>query len=168
MLAIVIMILSLLLDGLLTNYLPYLVNDLTYFTPLLTLTSIFIIYPLYRKKEKEYFISIFILGLVYDLLYTNLLFFNAVLFVFIGFIIRFIVKNFELSYVKIIIYMVLIVIFYESLTVLFLGLYNIVPVSINKLIYKILQSLILNMIYGELLFIVIRLLPKKYKEISIN
>lgn len=168
MLAIVIMILSLLLDGLLTNYLPYLVNDLTYFTPLLTLTSIFIIYPLYRKKEKEYFISIFILGLVYDLLYTNLLFFNAVLFVFIGFIIRFIVKNFELSYVKIIIYMVLIVIFYESLTVLFLGLYNIVPVSINKLIYKILHSLILNMIYGELLFIVIRLLPKKYKEISIN
>ena len=119
MLSIVIMIASLLLDGLLTNYLPYLVNDLSYFTPLLTLTAIFIIYPLYRKKEKKFFISIFILGLVYDLLYTNLLFFNAVLFVFIGIIIRYIVKNFELSYIKITIYVILVVIFYESLTALF-------------------------------------------------
>ena len=168
MLSIVIMIASLLLDGLLTNYLPYLVNDLSYFTPLLTLTAIFIIYPLYRKKEKKFFISIFILGLVYDLLYTNLLFFNAVLFVFIGIIIRYIVKNFELSYIKITIYVILVVIFYESLTALFLGVFNIVPMSIDMLMYKIMHSLILNIIYGELLFIVIKLLPKRFKEISIN
>ena len=124
MLSIIIMIISLLLDGLLTNYLPYLVNDLSYFTPLFTLISIFIVYPLYRKKEKEYFISIFILGFVYDLLFTNLLFFNAVLFVFIGFIIKYIIKNFELGYIKIIIYVLLIVIFYESLTALFLSISN--------------------------------------------
>ena len=168
MLSIIIMIISLLFDGLLTNYLPYLVNDLSYFTPLLTLISIFIIYPLYRKQEKKYFISIFVLGLVYDLFYTNLLFFNAVLFVFIGFIIRFIVKNFELSYIKIIIYIILIVISYELLTALFLGIYNIVPISIDNLIYKIIHSLILNIIYGELLFIIMKLLPKRFKEISIN
>ena len=168
MLSIVIMIISLLFDGLLTNYLPYLVNDLSYFTPLLTLISIFIIYPLYRKQEKKYFISIFVLGLVYDLFYTNLLFFNAVLFVFIGLIIRFIVKNFELSYIKIIIYIILIVISYELLTALFLGIYNIVPISIDNLIYKIIHSLILNIIYGELLFIIMKLLPKRFKEISIN
>lgn len=168
MLSIIIMIISLLFDGLLTNYLPYLVNDLSYFTPLLTLISIFIIYPLYRKQEKKYFISIFVLGLVYDLFYTNLLFFNAVLFVFIGLIIRFIVKNFELSYIKIIIYIILIVISYELLTALFLGIYNIVPISIDNLIYKIIHSLILNIIYGELLFIIMKLLPKRFKEISIN
>ena len=168
MLSIIIMIISLLFDGLLTNYLPYLVNDLSYFTPLLTLISIFIIYPLYRKQEKKYFISIFVLGLVYDLFYTNLLFFNAVLFVFIGFIIRFIVKNFELSYIKIIIYVILIVISYELLTALFLGIYNIVPISIDNLIYKIIHSLILNIIYGEILFIIMKLLPKRFKEISIN
>lgn len=162
------MIISLLLDGLLTNYLPYLVNDLSYFTPLFTLISIFIVYPLYRKKEKEYFISIFILGFVYDLLFTNLLFFNAVLFVFIGFIIKYIIKNFELGYIKIIIYVLLIVIFYESLTALFLGVFNIVPITIDRLIYKITHSLLLNIIYSELLFIIIKLLPKRFKEISIN
>lgn len=166
--SIIIMIISLLLDGLLTNYLPYLVNDLSYFTPLFTLISIFIVYPLYRKKEKEYFISIFILGFVYDLLFTNLLFFNAVLFVFIGFIIKYIIKNFELGYIKIIIYVLLIVIFYESLTALFLGVFNIVPITIDRLIYKITHSLLLNIIYSELLFIIIKLLPKRFKEISIN
>ena len=168
MLPIIIMTISLLLDGLLTNYLPFLVNDLSYFTPLFTLISIFIIYPLYRKKEKKYFISIFILGILYDLLYTNLLFFNAVLFVFIGFIIRLIIKNFELSYMKIILYIVIVVVSYESLTLFFLGIFNIIPVSINRLIYKITHSLLINIIYGEILFIIIKILPKKYKEISIN
>lgn len=168
MLPIIIMTISLLLDGLLTNYLPFLVNDLSYFTPLFTLISIFIIYPLYRKKEKKYFISIFILGILYDLLYTNLLFFNAVLFVFIGFIIRLIIKNFELSYMKIILYIVIVVVSYETLTLFFLGIFNIIPVSINRLIYKITHSLLINIIYGEILFIIIKILPKKYKEISIN
>ena len=32
----IILIISLLLDGILSNYLPYLVNDLSLFTPLLT------------------------------------------------------------------------------------------------------------------------------------
>lgn len=168
MLPIIIMTISLLLDGLLTNYLPFLVNDLSFFTPLFTLISIFIIYPLYRKKEKKYFISIFILGMLYDLLYTNLLFFNAVLFVFIGFIIRLIIKNFELSYMKIILYIVIVVVSYESLTLFFLGIFNIIPISINRLIYKITHSLLINIIYGEILFIIIKILPKKYKEISIN
>ncbi len=97
-----------------------------------------------------------------------MLFFNAVLFVFIGFIIKYIIKNFELGYIKIIIYVLLIVIFYESLTALFLGVFNIVPITIDRLIYKITHSLLLNIIYSELLFIIIKLLPKRFKEISIN
>ena len=168
MIAIIIMIVSLLLDGLLSNYLTYLVNDLSLFTPLFTLISIFIIYPFYRKKEKYYFIHIFILGIVYDLLYTNMLFFNAVLFIIVGLIIRFIIKNYELGLIKNIVYMIIVIILYESLTVLFLGIYNIVPVSINSLIYKITHSLLLNIIYGEILFLIIKLIPKKFKEISIN
>ena len=106
--------------------------------------------------------------MLYDLLYTNLLFFNAVLFVFIGFIIRLIIKNFELSYMKIILYIVIVVVSYESLTLFFLGIFNIIPISINRLIYKITHSLLINIIYGEILFIIIKILPKKYKEISIN
>lgn len=164
----IILIISLLLDGILSNYLPYLVNDLSLFTPLLTLVSIFLIYPFFKKKEISYFIIVFLLGIIYDLLYTNLLFFNAVLFLCIAIITMYIYKNLEVNATKLIIYLIIIITAYESLTGLILFIYNIVPVTIPKVLYKITHSLLLNIIYGELLYGIIKVIPKKYKKISIN
>lgn len=168
MLPIIIMLLSLILDGLLTNYLPYLVNDLSLLTPLLTVVCIFIIFPFYRKKEKKYFITIFILGIIYDLLYTNLLFFNAILFLGIAFLSRYIYKNFEVTYIRIIIYTIVIISSYEVLTALIILVFNLVPVTFNRVFYKIIHSLLLNIIYVEIVSLIINLIPKKYKKISIN
>lgn len=168
MLPIIIMLLSLILDGLLTNYLPYLVNDLSLFTPLLTVVCIFIIFPFYRKKEKKYFITIFTLGIIYDLLYTNLLFFNAILFLGIAFLSRYIYKNFEVTYIRIIIYTIVIISSYEVLTALIILVFNLVPVTFNRVFYKIIHSLLLNIIYVEIVSLIINLIPKKYKKISIN
>ncbi len=134
--SIIILLISLILDGILTNFLPYLVGDLSIFTPLFTLTVIFLIYPLFRKKELDYFILVFITGIIYDLLYTNLLF--------------------------------LIIILYETFTGIILVIFNMVPVTISKIIYKITHSLIINIIYGELIYLIINKLPSKYKKISIN
>lgn len=166
--SIIILIVSLLLDGILSNYLPFLVNDLSLFTPLLTLVSIFIIYPFFKKKEIPYFIIVFVTGMIYDLFYTNLLFFNAVLFLSISLITIYIYKNLEVNSTKLIIYLIIIVAAYESLTGIILFIYNVVPVTIPKVLYKITHSLILNIIYGELLYGIIKVLPKKYKKISIN
>lgn len=168
MISIIIMTISLILDGILSNFLPYLVNDLSLFTPMFTVVSIFLVCPLYRKKEKQYYISLFILGIIYDLLYTNLLFFNGVLFLIIGLITRYIVKNFELSYLKIIVYTIITIVFYELVTALLLLIFNIVPITIGSLIYKITHSLIINIIYVELIYLILKIIPKKYKEISIN
>lgn len=168
MIPIFILILSLLLDGLLTIFLPYMQNDLSLFTPLFTMISIFIIFPFYRKKEKKYFITIFILGIIYDLFYTNLLFFNSVLFIIIGIVTLYIYKNFEITPFKLILYTIIIVAIYESTTGLILFLYNIVPVTIEKIIYKIIHSLILNIIYIEIIHYIVNRIPKKYKKISIN
>lgn len=168
MISLIIIIVSLLLDGLLTNYLPYLVNDLSLFTPLLTLVSIFVIYPFYRKKEKKYFLIVFILGIIYDLLYTNLLFFNAILFLIIGLLTKYIYKNFEINYLKIIIYTIIIITLYEILTAILIILFSLVPINFSKIIYKIFHSLVLNIIYTEICYLIIKIIPKKYKRISIN
>lgn len=168
MLTSIIIIISIILDGLLTNYLPYSVNDLSFFTPLLTVVSIFIIYPLNRKKETKFFILIFIIGIIYDLLYTNLLFLNGLLFVLIALISKVIYKNFETSYFKLIIYTILLIIIYESAYAGILFIYRIVPVTLYKLFYKITHTILLNIIYVELLYYIIKHLPKKYKRISIN
>lgn len=164
----IILIVSFLLDGILTNFLPYLVNDLSYFTPMFTITSIFLIYPFYRKKERNYYIILFVLGLLYDLFYTNLLFFHGSLFVILGFISYLFQKNFGLGYLKNILFVLLIISSYEVLTVLFLMLYNMVPITIYKLIYKISHSLLLNIIYADLIYFIVKMIPKKFKKISIN
>ena len=164
----IILIISIALDGILTNYLPYLVNDLSYFTPLLTVVSIFIIYPLNRKKENKFFIIIFIVGIIYDLLYTNLLFLNGLLFLLIALVSKIIYKNFETSYLKLIIYTILIIVIYETAYASILFIYRVVPITLYKLIYKITHTILLNIIYVELLNYIIKCLPKKYKKISIN
>lgn len=168
MLTIIILIVSIISDGVLTNFLPYLVNDLSIFTPLLTVVSIFVIYPLNRKKETKFFILIFIVGIIYDLLYTNLLFLNGLLFVLITLISKIIYKNFETSYFKLILYTIIIIVIYETTYAGILLIYKIVPITFYKLIYKISHTLILNVIYTEILYLIINKLPKKYKRISIN
>lgn len=164
----IILIISFILDGLLTNFLPYLVNDLSLFTPLLTLVSIFMIYPFYKKKETKYFNILFILGILYDLFYTNLLFFNSILFIIIGIITKYIYKNFEINYLKLIIYIILIITIYETLTGIIILIFDLVPITLERLIYKITHSILLNVIYSEIIYLIIKKLPKKYKKISIN
>lgn len=168
MLGLIILIISVYLDGLLSLFLPYIPGQLSIFTPMLTLVSLLIIYPLYRKKEKKYFIILFITGIIYDLLYTNLLFYNALVFVLFGFIIKFIYKNLDVSSIKLIFYEILIIVAYELLISLFILIFNLVPISINEIVYKITHSLLLNLIYSELLYLVIKIIPKRYKRISIN
>ena len=168
MIPIIIMIVSLILDGVLTNYLPYLVGNLTYFTPMFTVVSIFILYPFYRKSEVKYFIILFILGIIYDLFYTNLVFLDGCLFVVLGYISYRIQRNFGLNYLKNILYAIIMIFSYEILFAFILFVYNMVPITIPLVIYKISHSLILNIIYLELLFIIINSIPKKYKKISLN
>ena len=165
---IVLMIISLLLDGFITNYLPYLPNHLSLFTPLLTITTIFIITPLYHKKDKNYYIILLIFGIIYDLFYTNLLFLNALLFIGIGYISKYINKNYEITHIRLIIFLILIISIYESSYALILWIFQLVPITLSKVIYKIIHSLLLNCIVGELLYIIINKMPKKYKKISIN
>lgn len=166
--AILIIGISLILDGILTNYLPFLPNNLSLFTPLLTITSLVLIYPFYRKQENNYYITLFITGIIYDLFYTNLLFFHAVIFLILGVIIKWIYKNYEITPIRIIIYISIIIICYEFLEGFILYIFQIVPVSIEKILYKIKHSLIINLVWGEVIYGILSIYIKKTKKISMN
>ena len=163
---IIFIIISLILDGIINNLLPYI--NLSLFTPLLTLISIIIIYPLYIKRKKEYLLTLFITGILYDLLYTNQLFLNGIVFVLIGIIIINLYNKITINYLTILIISLLIIVIYISIIGLILLIFNVVPISINKLFYIIKNSILLNLIYSELLFIIINKIPKKYKKLHLN
>ena len=168
MLPIVIVLISLLLDGFLTNILPYTVENLSLLTPSLTLISLLLIYPFYRKKEMKYTILILITGVIYDLLYTNLLFFNAILFYIVIKVMQYIYKKYEINYFTIIINTIIAITTYEVLQVIIISIYNLYPITLYSLIYKIKSSLLLNIIYAELIYFIISIIPKKYRKININ
>lgn len=168
MIPIIIVICSIFLDGILTNFLPYSPSTLSLFTPLLTIVSFILIYPFYRKKVKKYYIISITIGLIYDLLYTNLLFINAILFLIIAYITKIIYKNIEVNYLNIILFVIVIISLYEVLNALIIVVFNLVPITIESLIYKITHSLLLNILTTEIIYIIIKYLPKKYKKININ
>lgn len=168
MLPIIIVLISLLLDGFLTNILPYTVENLSLLTPSLTLISILLIYPFYRKKEMKYTTLILITGVIYDLLYTNLLFFNAILFYIVIRIMQYIYKNYEINYFTIIINTIIAITTYEVLQVIIISIYNLYSITLYSLVYKIKSSLLLNIIYAELIYFIISIIPRKYRKININ
>ncbi len=164
---IIISIISIIVDGILTNYLPYLVNDLTLFTPMFTVILTFILYPLFFKNNKNYLIYLFILGIIYDLLYTNLLFFNGFIFVFLGYISIFIYKNFPVTVFRVMFYLILIIIIYESTFALCILIFDLVPITFDRLIYKISHSIILNIIYGLVIYLITLKIVNKNRSNSL-
>ena len=126
---ILIIISSFILDIILSNVLPFMKGDLSIFTSLFVPITIYLIYPFYKNQELRYYIESFIIGIIYDLIFTNLLFFDGVIF--------------------------LIIILYEFLVVSIFLIFNLVPISFYDFIYKILHTLLINVVYGFLLYEII-------------
>lgn len=143
MLTLVIFFIALILDGIISLNIP----TTSYFQPLLTLTCILILYNQFKNKNKRYLTIIAIIGLIYDLLYTNLLFFHAIIFYLLGIFIIYLNKNYKQNILTIIIFLVIIITLYEGMTQFFLFIFRIVPFSFSKLTYKIIHSLIINIIF---------------------
>jgi len=162
-----ILILSFLLDGILTNFLGFMPGNLTLFTPMLTITSLVLIYPYYEQNNKQYLITIFILGVLYDLFYTNLFLASGLIFLVLGFLIKVLYKQFSMNWFKVIIYTVLTILIYELSIVLFILLFNLVPMNIERVIYKLSHSLLLNIIYAEIFYLLLRL-SKRYMQRTLN
>lgn len=168
MIAVVLSIVSLILDGILSNFIPYMKNDLTLFTPMFSVVVLFFLFPFYRKDIKKYYLHVFLFGIVYDLFYTNLLFWNAVLFLLIAWVSKIIQHNFEMKFWKILFQIPFLIFLYESCNGLLIYTFHLVPISFPLLFYKISHSLLLNTIYAEIIYLLLKFLPKKYKKAKLN
>ena len=103
---------------------------------------------LYNNHPKEYYTLCFIMGIIYDLLYSNLFLLNAFLFLFLAKIdskILKVVKNNLLLYLLLII---LNIILYDSILFLLVYLTKDSIVTITDLIIKIEHSLLFNLLSG--------------------
>ena len=152
---ILIIISSFILDIILSNVLPFMKGDLSIFTSLFVPITIYLIYPFYKNQKLKYYIESFIIGIIYDLIFTNLLFFDGVIFLIISLVSVKIYKNFIVDKYKNIMYVFLIIILYEFLVASIFLIFNFVPISFYDFIYKISHTLLINVVYGFLLYEII-------------
>lgn len=150
-----IIISSFILDIILSNVLPFMKGDLSIFTSLFVPITIYLIYPFYKNQELKYYIESFIIGIIYDLIFTNLLFFDGVIFLIISLVSVKIYKNFIVGKYKNIMYVFLIIILYEFLVASIFLIFNLVPICFYDFVYKISHTLLINVVYGFLLYEII-------------
>lgn len=152
---ILIIISSFILDIILSNVLPFMKGDLSIFTSLFVPITIYLVYPFYKNQELKYYIESFIIGIIYDLIFTNLLFFDGVIFLIISLVSVKIYKNFIVDKYKNIMYVFLIIILYEFLVASIFLIFNLVPICFYDFVYKISHTLLINVVYGFLLYEII-------------
>ncbi len=149
------------LDGVLSNFFPYMVGNLSPFTSFFTLISLIVIYPFFQKREKKYYLIVFFTGYLYDLFYTNLFFTHAIIFTFLAFILSWYYKKIEINMGTFFLLLILLLFLYQSFYAFLLFLFNIVPITISSVLYLFSSSLILNLFYGEALYLLANLSKRK-------
>ena len=145
--------------------LEYLFNYLlkkTLFLPLITLTTTVIVRPFFKKNNNLFYTFCFILGILYDLIYTGNFFLSAGIYLIIGIIINLISTNMPNNIFTSIFKIICAVIIYRTLCFLFFYINGITIFSISNLFKSIYSSLLLNIIYGTLIYLILYLLSKKF------
>lgn len=152
-------IISFFLDSILTNLIP--IDSIL--LPLFSLISLIIIYPYFHKEENSYLTFSFLLGLVYDIVYTDTIFLNAFIFLLIGFCIKLINQYISNNVFNVSIMSLLVVTIYRIITYFVLVIINYLKYDFNDLLVSIYSSLIFNVFYGILLYLITDFVSKKYK-----
>ena len=155
---IIILVISFLLEGVISNFVP--VNG--FLAPLFTLTALIIIYPLFDESF-EYYKYAFITGLAYDLFYTDTIVFHAIIFTFMAFLITRLNLVLSDNYVNVLIIIAICILVYRVITYGLLILVSSMSFDFLSLVFSILKSLIINLIYRVILFFVVKKIQKKYK-----
>lgn len=155
----IIIIISFILESILSNFLP--INSIFY--TLLTLLSLILIYPYCNGKSNLYLKYCFFTGLAYDLIYTDTLILNAFIFTFIGFIITRLNLLLSNNCVNDSIMALIVIVIYRIVC------YGILLVTANTtlnlmfLLKSIYSSILINIIYVVLGFIICDKISKKFK-----
>ncbi len=161
--SIIILFISFLLDGLLSLYKYYLLFDLFYINTLFTVTALVLIYPLLQNNYKSYYKISFIVGLFYDIVYTNTLLLNSAIFLLLSLIIRYYYININNNLVNSFIINIINIVLYQVIFFIILCLVGYLPLNFRLLFNDNLSFIIINSVYFIILYIIIRVICRKWK-----
>lgn len=149
------LIISTIIDLLLSTNITNTYQNLKYFFPLILITSLPISYLL-TKNKIIFFIAIIIIGIIYDLLYSDIPLINLYFLILLTLLTKIFYQNKKPTTLNITILTLIGVITYDLYLSLILILTKTQNITINDIIYKETHSLILNIIYLILSLIILK------------
>ena len=160
-----IVFISFYLDGIVSNFISI---NTTLLNPLLTLATLVIIYPYFYNNEKKYCFICFLVGILYDIIYTNTLGLNAMIFLIMGFFVKkinvFISNNsINVSFISLVI-----IVLYRIISFFTLTLIGYINLDFNILLHSITSSLLLNIIYTIMLYLITDNISRKKHIVKID
>lgn len=153
---IIYVIISFLLEGVISNY----VNN-TILNCCFSIISLLLIYPYMYKNLNKYYILSFSLGLLYDITYTNTIFLNAIIFLIIAFIIIKLDKIISNTFINSVFIGIITIIVYRLITYLTYIIIGELSFDIMILFNSIISTLLLNIIYIMISYKVLEYVSKK-------
>lgn len=155
----VVLIFSFLFECAFTN----IVNINSLLIPLFLLTSFTVLYPYFKKERYNFIIVCSILGLIYDILFFNSVFINTISFFLcsIFIIIGYNYLNYNICNSNII--NLIIICIYRIISYFLLYIIDYISFNWNILLKGIYSSLIVNIIYGIIIYIIVDLISKILK-----
>lgn len=154
---VIYLMVSFFLDGLLTMVVP--MNSLA--RPLFSFLSIFFLFPLFQYHKKPYYLLVFILGVCYDLVYTNTGFFHGLLFLGFGYWIMLWNKYFHLTAWNVLWMSVVLIFGYRLVSYLLLVFLQVLPFQFSFAFLVLKGSFLLNFIYVGISFLFLPWLSHK-------
>lgn len=155
----VVLIISFLLDG----FISTIIGSNSLFFPLFTLLALIIICPFFKKKEthKFLFIAAFT-GMLYDIVYTNTFMLNIGMFLLSAILIKFIFQIYASNIVSNILISILLIILYRSITYFAFVISGYLAFSFTELLRGVYSSLMINILYIAVSYLLTILISKKF------
>lgn len=156
---ILISIISFVFDGIISVIL----SENSILLPLFSLVSLIVIYPYLKNKEKIILYGL-IIGLLYDLVYTQTLFFNTIIFSVLALIILLFYKYLPINIINSVLLMVIVIVLFRISTYLTLVVVGKLLFNWNDLFASIYCSLLGNIIYLVLISFLLKKIMNKKKQ----
>ena len=148
----IILIISFILEGIISLYIPSIPYELNLLYTNLVLICIIFLYQFYKNKN-IYYLVLVLIGLLYDLVYTDVLLLHSFLFLIIGILINLYDKKVGITKNNLFIVVLLEIFIYDLLYCLLLVLFQNKDFSIIEILYKVINSYLINVLYAYILFI---------------
>lgn len=163
MILLIYTIFSFVLDNLISTYINYSLPNISYLSTIYALISLIIIEPFYINKKK-YYITLIIIGILFDIVYTNTFIINIILFLVVILFSKLIDYKYHDNLLTINIKTILGIIIYHTLTYFIMLITHYNNYDIILLWNIILRSIIMTIIYTSISYIILKKInPKKIK-----